>query len=85
VEGEAASDSDECKLAFWVSIVWLTILTIFISILSEYLIDAIEVCGQTDRMEHSRYIRLALCGGFIVLLHVGVQKNRFFNICSIIG
>jgi Ca2+:H+ antiporter len=48
VEGEAASDSDECKLAFWVSIAWLTILTIFISILSEYLIDAIEVCGQTD-------------------------------------
>ncbi|KAH9575175.1 hypothetical protein CY35_01G098000 [Sphagnum magellanicum] len=42
VEGEAASDSDECKLAFWVSIAWLTILTIFISILSEYLIDAIE-------------------------------------------
>jgi len=48
VEGEAASDSDECKLAFWVSIAWLTILTIFISILSENLIDAIEVCGQTD-------------------------------------
>jgi Ca2+:H+ antiporter len=42
VEREAASDSDECKLAFWVSIAWLTILTIFISILSEYLIDAIE-------------------------------------------
>ncbi|CAK9192132.1 unnamed protein product [Sphagnum troendelagicum] len=42
VEGEAASDSDECKLAFWVSIAWLTILTIFISILSENLIDAIE-------------------------------------------
>ncbi|CAM6045102.1 unnamed protein product [Sphagnum compactum] len=42
VEGEAASDSDERKLAFWVSIAWLAILTIFISILSEYLIDAIE-------------------------------------------
>jgi Ca2+:H+ antiporter len=31
-------------LGFWTSIGWLTILTIFISILSEYLVDAIEVC-----------------------------------------
>lgn len=30
-------------LDFWTSIAWLTVLTIFISILSEYLVDAIEV------------------------------------------
>ena len=39
-----ASDEDESLLGFWTSIGWLTILTIFISILSEYLVDAIEVC-----------------------------------------
>lgn len=37
-----ASDEDESLLGFWTSIGWLTILTIFISILSEYLVDAIE-------------------------------------------
>jgi Ca2+:H+ antiporter len=45
---EADSESDECILSFWGSIAWLAILTVFISILSEYLVDAIEVHGQTD-------------------------------------
>jgi Ca2+:H+ antiporter len=45
---EADSESDECILSFWGSIAWLAILTVFISILSEYLVDAIEVRGQTD-------------------------------------
>jgi Ca2+:H+ antiporter len=39
---EADSESDECILSFWGSIAWLAILTVFISILSEYLVDAIE-------------------------------------------
>ncbi|KAG0613692.1 hypothetical protein M758_6G122400 [Ceratodon purpureus] len=41
-ENDGASDDDESLLGFWTSIGWLTILTIFISILSEYLVDAIE-------------------------------------------
>nr|XP_024394970.1 vacuolar cation/proton exchanger 3-like isoform X2 [Physcomitrium patens] len=40
---DAVSDDDEAVLDFWTSIAWLTVLTIFISILSEYLVDAIEV------------------------------------------
>ncbi|XP_024394964.1 vacuolar cation/proton exchanger 3 isoform X2 [Physcomitrium patens] len=39
---DAVSDDDEAVLDFWTSIAWLTVLTIFISILSEYLVDAIE-------------------------------------------
>lgn len=45
---DAASDSEECLLSFWASIAWLTVLTVFISILSEYLVDAIEVCLQKN-------------------------------------
>ncbi|XP_024386039.1 vacuolar cation/proton exchanger 3 isoform X2 [Physcomitrium patens] len=41
-EYDGASDDDEVLLGFWTSIGWLTILTIFISLLSEYLVDAIE-------------------------------------------
>lgn len=39
---ENDGDDDECCLGFWTSIAWLTVLTIFISILSEYLVGAIE-------------------------------------------
>jgi Ca2+:H+ antiporter len=42
VENDGDSDEDEALLGFWTSIGWLTILTLFISILSEYLVDAIE-------------------------------------------
>ncbi|XP_024375437.1 vacuolar cation/proton exchanger 3 isoform X2 [Physcomitrium patens] len=42
VENDGDSDEDEVLLGFWTSIGWLTILTLFISILSEYLVDAIE-------------------------------------------
>lgn len=42
-ENDGDADEDESLLGFWTSIGWLTILTIFISILSEYLVDAIEV------------------------------------------
>ena len=42
-ENDAASDSEECLLSFWASIAWLTVLTVFISILSEFLVDAIKV------------------------------------------
>lgn len=41
-ENDGAADEDESQLGFWTSIAWLTILTIFISILSEYLVGAIE-------------------------------------------
>lgn len=44
VDNDGDSDEGEALLCFWTSIGWLTILTIFISILSEYLVDAIEVC-----------------------------------------
>jgi Ca2+:H+ antiporter len=53
---EADSESDECILSFWGSIAWLAILTVFISILSEYLVDAIEVCGQTDPRWNMRLV-----------------------------
>ncbi|XP_024368652.1 vacuolar cation/proton exchanger 3 [Physcomitrium patens] len=42
VDNDGDSDEGEALLCFWTSIGWLTILTIFISILSEYLVDAIE-------------------------------------------
>lgn len=32
--------------SFWMWIGWLGVLTLFISVLSEYLVDAIEVCLQ---------------------------------------
>lgn len=41
-EDEEPSNGEH--LSFWTWIGWLAILTLFISILSEYLVDAIEVC-----------------------------------------
>ena len=38
-------EEEEDILGFWGSIVWLGVITIFISILSEYLVAAIEVGG----------------------------------------
>lgn len=47
-EDDHASEEEEEEediLGFWGSIVWLGVITIFISILSEYLVAAIEVGG----------------------------------------
>ena len=41
---QTEGDEDEApEISQWESIIWLTILTLWISILSEYLVDAIEV------------------------------------------
>lgn len=39
---ESSANSEEAELGFWEALVWLTILTIFISLLSNNLVDAIE-------------------------------------------
>lgn len=42
--GNDDDDDDETpEISKWESIIWLAVLTIFISVLSEYLVDAIEV------------------------------------------
>lgn len=49
--GDQASTDDEVpEISKWESIVWLGIITAWISILSEYLVDAIEVGSDTDLM-----------------------------------
>lgn len=45
-QGGSQTDGDEDEvpeISQWESIMWLTILTLWISVLSEYLVDAIEV------------------------------------------
>ncbi|TYK01087.1 vacuolar cation/proton exchanger 3-like isoform X1 [Cucumis melo var. makuwa] len=43
VDNEGSSDDEEApEISMWESIVWLSILTIWISVLSEYLVNAIE-------------------------------------------
>lgn len=43
--GEIADDNDDegPEISKWESVIWLGIMTAWISILSEYLVDAIEV------------------------------------------
>lgn len=49
--GDQASTDDEVpEISKWESIVWLGIITAWISVLSEYLVDAIEVGSDTDLM-----------------------------------
>lgn len=43
-QSEEALDDDEApEISKWESIIWLLIMTVWISVLSEYLVDAIEV------------------------------------------
>lgn len=43
-DNEGNSDDEEApEISMWESITWLSILTIWISVLSEYLVNAIEV------------------------------------------
>lgn len=44
IQSEEALDDDEApEISKWESIIWLLIMTVWISVLSEYLVDAIEV------------------------------------------
>ncbi|BBN20267.1 Ca2+:H+ antiporter [Marchantia polymorpha subsp. ruderalis] len=45
-EAEEICEPEESVLTFWSSIIWLGILTFFISILSEYLVDAIQGAAE---------------------------------------
>ena len=41
-------EEEEAVLTYWGSIVWMLIITFFISILSEVLVDAIEVSAAAE-------------------------------------
>ncbi|KAJ3676899.1 hypothetical protein LUZ60_002623 [Juncus effusus] len=41
------SESEEPEIGFWESITWLALLTLWISVLSEYLVNAIEGASET--------------------------------------
>jgi Ca2+/H+ antiporter len=40
---DATEEDEEIELSMWEAITWLAVLTIWISVLSEYLVNAIEV------------------------------------------
>ncbi|KAG8043763.1 hypothetical protein GUJ93_ZPchr0458g22342 [Zizania palustris] len=40
---DAAEEDEDAEIGMWESIIWLAVLTIWVSILSEYLVNAIEV------------------------------------------
>mgnify|MGYP003702287813 CR=1 FL=1 len=40
---DAAEEDEESEIGMWESIAWLAMLTLWVSILSEYLVNAIEV------------------------------------------
>ena len=42
-ETETSNDDEAPEISMWEAIVWLSILTVWIAVLSEYLVDAIEV------------------------------------------
>ncbi|KAG6545499.1 hypothetical protein Mapa_013101 [Marchantia paleacea] len=46
-ESEGDEDEDEAVLGYWNAIFWLGVITIVISVLSEYLVDAIEGTAET--------------------------------------
>lgn len=53
-QSEGDSDNDEVhEISKWASIIWLFILTAWISFLSEYLVDAIEVPISSQYMPDS--------------------------------
>lgn len=62
---ENDDDDDESpEISKWESIIWLSIMTAWISFLSEYLVNAIEVCASQDsvlgalillNLNHSRF------------------------------
>jgi len=43
---DSAQESEEAEMDAWSAIFWLAALTIFISILSKYIVDAIEVRNE---------------------------------------
>ena len=45
--GQSTETSEECQIDIWSALFWLAVLTILISILSEYLVDAIQVLSET--------------------------------------
>ncbi|NP_001295761.1 vacuolar cation/proton exchanger 5 [Cucumis sativus] len=45
---EESSDEDEApEISKWESVIWLSILTVWISVLSKYLVDAIEIASES--------------------------------------
>ena len=40
---DATEEDEEVEISMWEAIAWLAVLTIWISVLSEYLVNAIEV------------------------------------------
>ncbi|KAL2610489.1 hypothetical protein R1flu_029062 [Riccia fluitans] len=46
-EAEEVCEDEESVLSFWSAIIWLGLLTIFISLMSEYLVDALEGAAES--------------------------------------
>jgi Ca2+:H+ antiporter len=40
---DATEEDEEAEIGMWEAVTWLAVLTLWISVLSEYLVDAIEV------------------------------------------
>lgn len=48
IQSEESSDEDEApEISKWESVIWLSILTAWISVLSKYLVDAIEIASES--------------------------------------
>jgi Ca2+/H+ antiporter len=54
---DATEEDEEVEISMWEAIVWLAVLTIWISVLSEYLVNAIEVFSfSPSRKRQQSYI-----------------------------
>jgi Ca2+:H+ antiporter len=56
-----ANNDEAPKISKWEAIVWLAILTVWISVLSDYLVDAIDVSSLFDQLDDYTHFFSYLC------------------------
>ncbi|PWA36400.1 sucrose transport protein [Artemisia annua] len=73
--GEDIDEDDIPEITKWEAIAWLTILTLWVSVLSGYLVDAIQVTFSPRRVS-----RLPTYFGLLILINLVCCKTYGFNL-----
>lgn len=83
--GESAEDDDESpEITKWESIIWLAVMTAWISFLSDYLVDAIEVSTLDLIFIHFWQIRYWLYWiVFVISISHGAYLICLENYCKL--